>query len=105
MAWTYILECADGSLYVGSTRTIDARVAQHQAGAGSAYTRCRLPVRLVWATEFEHVGEAFAFEKQVQNWSRATRLALIEGRLEDLVELARGTDRDAWDAVHRGPGA
>jgi putative endonuclease len=103
MAWTYILECADGSLYVGSTRDLEARIAQHHAGAGSAYTRCRLPVKLVWAAEFEHVGAAFAFEKQVQNWGRAKRLALIDGRLEDLVRLARGTDRDAWDATHPRP--
>jgi hypothetical protein len=41
------------------------------------------------------------FEKQVQNWGRNKRLALIEWRLEDLVRLARGTDRDAWDAAHR----
>jgi putative endonuclease len=104
MAWTYLLECADGSLYVGSTRDLDARVAQHQAGTGSAYTRCRLPVSLAWAAEFEHVGEAFAFEKQVQNWGRAKRLALIDGRLDDLVRLARGSDRDAWDAAHPRPG-
>ena len=57
---------------------------------GSAYTRCRLPVRLVWSHEFEHIGAAFAFEKQVQNWSRAKRLALIQSRFEDLPALARG---------------
>lgn len=44
-------------------------------------TRARLPVRLVWSQEFERVSDAFAFEKQVQNWGRAKRLALIEGRL------------------------
>jgi putative endonuclease len=44
---------------------------------------------------------AFAFEKQVQNWGRAKRMALIEGRLDDLPGLVRGTDRDAWDALHR----
>ena len=90
MPWTYILECADGSLYVGSTRSLDLRLAHHASGTGSAYTRWRLPVRLVWAQEFEHVGDAFAFEKQVQNWGRAKRLALIEGRFEDLPGLARG---------------
>jgi putative endonuclease len=90
MAWAYILGCSDGSLYVGSTRQLDLRLHQHQIGEGSAYTRHRLPVRLVWAHEFEHIGAAFAFEKQVQNWSRAKRLALIEGRFEDLPALARG---------------
>ncbi len=101
MAWTYILECSDGSLYVGSTRDLGSRLSQHMMGMGSAYTRCRLPVQLVWAAEFEHIGAAFGFEKQIQNWSRAKRIALIEGRFEDLPRLARGTDRDAWEARHR----
>jgi putative endonuclease len=46
-------------------------------------------VRLVWAAEFQTIREAFWFEKQVQNWSRAKREALIEGRFSDLPELAR----------------
>ncbi|MGD9958868.1 GIY-YIG nuclease family protein [Nocardioides sp.] len=89
MAHVYILECSDGSLYVGSTRHLELRLEQHRVGRGSAYTKCRLPVRLRWTYEFEHVGAAFAFEKQVQNWSRAKRIALIEGRLADLPALAR----------------
>jgi len=102
MAWTYILECADGSYYVGSTRDLAQRLTQHQAGFGSTYTRTRLPVRLAWCAEFDRVDAAFAFEKQVQNWGRKKRRALIEGRLDDLRRFARGTDRDAWDALQRG---
>jgi putative endonuclease len=91
MAWTYILECADGSYYVGSTTRLETRESQHNLGEGSAYTRRRgrRPVRLVWSAEFARVEDAFAFEKQVQGWSRAKRLALIEGRFEDLPALAR----------------
>jgi predicted GIY-YIG superfamily endonuclease len=90
MAWTYILRCADGSYYVGSTTNLEARLHQHRTGLGSVYTKHRLPVLLVWAHEFERVSEAFGFEKQVQNWSRAKREALIEGRLVDLPDLAWG---------------
>jgi putative endonuclease len=90
MAWAYILECADGSYYVGSTVDLDRRVGQHQAGEGSAYTkrRGRLPVTLVWAADFARVDEAFAFEKMVQGWNRKKRTALIEGRWQDLPALA-----------------
>ena len=94
MAWTYILECSDGSYYVGSTTHLTARLHQHQTGVGSRYTRSRLPVRLVWSWEYERVTYAFAFEKQIQSWSRAKRQALIDGRLGDLPELARG--RSGW---------
>ena len=91
MAWTYILECADGSLYVGSTVDLERRVSEHNLGTGAAYTRQRRrrPVRLVWAAEFNRVDDAFRFEKQVQGWSRAKRIALIEGRLAHLPELSR----------------
>ena len=88
-AHTYILKCADGTLYVGSTRDLDRRLAQHMLGLGPAYTRRRLPVQLVWSAEFEHIGEAFGREKQIQNWSRAKRDALIVGRFDDLHHLAR----------------
>ncbi len=95
MAWTYILECADGSYYVGSTFDLDRRVSEHNLGLGPIYTRIkrRRPVRLAWAVQFDRVEDVYRFEKQIQNWSRAKRLALIEGRLEDLPVLARGRSR------------
>ena len=89
MAFTYILECCDGSYYVGSTTNLQARVSQHATGSGAAYTRRRLPVRLVWAVQFDRIEDAFALEKRVQGWSRAKRRALIEGRFEDLPGLSR----------------
>ena len=90
MAWMYILECADGSYYVGSTTDLEARLHQHQIGEGAAYTRRprRRPVTLVFSAEFENVAEAFAAEKQVQGWSRAKREALITGRTDALPALA-----------------
>lgn len=90
MPWVYLLRCSDGSYYAGSTRSLQTRLYQHQQGVGASYTRSRRPVELVWAHETEHVGEAFALEKQIQGWSRAKRQALIDGRYEDLPGLARG---------------
>ena len=99
MAWTYILECNDGSYYVGSTMNLERRVAQHDAGLGATYTRTRRrrPVKLVWAAEFQRIDDAFAFEKRVQGWGREKRRALIEGRLDDLPALARGRSRPPVD--------
>ena len=90
MPHTYLLECADGSYYVGSTVDLERRVSEHDLGLGAAYTRARSrrPVRLVWAAEFNRIDDAYAFEKQLQGWSRAKRRALIDGRLDDLPELA-----------------
>ncbi|GHF26061.1 GIY-YIG nuclease family protein [Pseudolysinimonas yzui] len=93
MPFTYILRCADGSYYVGSTRDLERRLAQHAAGEGAVYTRRRRPVELVWAHEFQLVDDAFALEKKVQNWSRAKREALIEGRFDELPGLSRSAYR------------
>ncbi|NUT57674.1 MAG: GIY-YIG nuclease family protein [Agromyces sp.] len=89
MAYVYILECIDGTMYVGSTIDLERRIAQHQRGEGSAYTRRRLPVRLIFSQEFDRIEDAFALEKQVQGWSRAKRIALIEGRFDALPGLSR----------------
>lgn len=85
----YILRCVDDSYYVGSTRNLEARLHQHNAGLGAAYTRRRLPVELVYAAEFANVAEAFAAEKRVQKWSRAKREALIRGDFDALKAAAK----------------
>ena len=89
MAFTYMLRCSDGTYYVGSTHNLELRMWQHENGDdGASYTRHRRPVTLVWSAEFEHIGAAFAVEKQVQGWSRAKREALIRGDFDALPELA-----------------
>jgi putative endonuclease len=88
MAWVYIVECRDGSYYVGSTVDLERRIWQHQEGEGAAYTRHRRPVRLVWTAEFDRIDEAYAMEKRIQGWRRAKRRALIEARTDDLSWLS-----------------
>ena len=93
MPSTYILECNDGSFYVGSTWDLDIRLEQHASGAGGAYTSKRLPVRLAWSAEFDRVDDAYMLEKRIQGWSRAKRIALIEGRFDVLPSLSSRTRR------------
>jgi putative endonuclease len=76
------------SFYVGSTRNLKRRLAQHQAGEGANHTRKRLPVRLVYFEEYPRVQKAFYREKQVQGWSRKKKEALINGKPEELRRLA-----------------
>jgi putative endonuclease len=87
--WMYILECADGSYYTGSTTNLELRLAQHQAGEGANHTKKRLPVKLVYYEFFQRIQDAFYREKQVQGWSRKKKEALIRGKPELLKELAR----------------
>ncbi|MDP9821601.1 GIY-YIG nuclease family protein [Nocardioides massiliensis] len=89
MPHVYILECSDGSYYVGSTTNLPARLHQHQEGHGAAYTRRRRPVRLVFNQEYASVADAFSVEKQIQGWGRAKREALIRGEFSLLPGLAK----------------
>ena len=62
----YILECSNGQYYTGSTKNLEMRLAQHQAGEGANFTKKHLPVKLVYYEEFQRIDEAFYREKQVQ---------------------------------------
>jgi putative endonuclease len=88
LAYMYILECCDESFYTGSTNNLPRRLWQHQNGMGANHTAKRLPVKLVYAEEFERVADAFYREKQVQGWSRAKKMALIQGDQNKLHVLA-----------------
>jgi predicted GIY-YIG superfamily endonuclease len=88
-----MLECSDGSYYVGSTTNLETRIAEHMAGLGGDYTARRLPVMLVYTQEFSSLREAFACERQVKGWTRAKKAALIRGDADALVELSRSRKR------------
>jgi len=89
-AYLYILRCADGSFYVGTTiGSLDTRVAEHQAGAYASYTALRRPVELVFQQHFERLDDAAAAERQVKGWRREKKEALIRGDFLSLPSLAR----------------
>ena len=86
--YMYILLCANGKYYTGSTKNLELRIAQHQAGEGAKYTRKNLPVVLVYAEEFDRIDDAFYREKQVKGWSRKKKEALIKENELVLPELS-----------------
>jgi putative endonuclease len=89
-AFLYILLCADGKYYVGTTRkSLEERVAEHNAGVHKGFTAARRPVKLVFAQHFDTITDAIAAERQVKGWSRAKKEAMIRGELNRLPELAR----------------
>ena len=95
--YMYILLCADGSYYTGSTTDLERRLEQHQNGEGANHTKKRLPVSLLYYEEYSRIDEAFYREKQVQGWSRKKKEALIEGK-SDLLPLLAKAYRDL-DAI------
>jgi len=87
--YTYILKCSDGTYYTGSTKHLELRIKQHQAGKGAKHTALRLPVSLIYYEEYDRIDDAFYREKQIQGWSRKKKEALICGETNLLPKLAR----------------
>ena len=73
--YLYILRCSDGSYYTGHTDDLESRVAAHQVGLISGYTRDRRPVEIVFSAEFASRIEALERERQIKGWSRKKKEA------------------------------
>jgi putative endonuclease len=84
----YILECANGQYYVGSTNSLKFRIGQHQKGEGANFTKKHLPAKLVYFEEFDRIDAAFNREKQIQGWNRKKKESLIFGFKEQLHPLS-----------------
>jgi predicted GIY-YIG superfamily endonuclease len=93
--YVYMLQCRDGSYYVGHTDDLERRVLEHEDGVIPGYTATRRPVRLVFVCELSTREEALARELQVKGWSRAKKEALIRGDWDKIRQLARRRVRAA----------
>lgn len=92
-SYTYILLCADDSLYVGHTHDLSLRVDAHDTGRGALHTAKHGVARLVYSEEHATEALAVARELQIKKWSRAKKMALINGDFERLRELSRSRDK------------
>ncbi|MCR5720152.1 MAG: GIY-YIG nuclease family protein [Lachnospiraceae bacterium] len=77
--YTYIVKCADGSLYTGWTNNLDNRIKAHNEGKGAKYTKSRLPVELLYYEEYDTKEEAMSREWHIKQMARSEKLKLITG--------------------------
>ena len=87
--FVYILECSDGSYYVGHTDSLEQRIAGHQQGAIPGYTKRRLPVKLLFSQPLSTRYEALSAERQIKGWTRKKKEALIKADWVSLQELSK----------------
>ncbi|MFZ5468870.1 MAG: GIY-YIG nuclease family protein [Myxococcota bacterium] len=76
----YMLRCKDGSLYTGVTNDLPRRLLRHRAGKGAAYTRSRLPVRVVYHEPAKDKGAALRREAAIKRLPRAQKKLLLSRR-------------------------
>jgi len=89
----YILQCTDGTLYIGHMDNLDERMRQHDAGKADAYTAKRHPLKLLHVEQFETRYEALMMERKLKGWSRAKKLAYVAGDWGTIGKLAKGKHR------------
>jgi putative endonuclease len=78
MASAYLLLCADGTLYAGSTPDMDRRLHEHNYTKSAAkYTRGRRPVTIAYREDFDTIAEAREREREFKKLTRADKLALV----------------------------
>ena len=77
--FVYILECADGSYYVGSTNNVIQRVERHNVGEAASWTKNRCPVKFVYQEEHASLLSARQREEQIKGWSQQKKENLISG--------------------------
>jgi putative endonuclease len=77
MPYVYVLQCGDGSFYTGVAKDPAKRLAQHQAGRASRYTRAHLPVRLVWVRRVGSWSRALSEEHRIKGLSRPAKALLV----------------------------
>ena len=77
MTYTYILKCADNTLYTGWTTNLIERLKAHNQGKGAKYTRPRRPVTLIYYEEFQTKEEAMRREAAIKKLSRPQKERLI----------------------------
>lgn len=79
MNYTYMVQCADGSLYTGWTNCLSKRLKAHnESKSGAKYTRTKRPVKLVYYEGYETKKEAMGREYAIKQLTRKEKLQLIE---------------------------
>lgn len=77
MYFIYIVKCRDETYYTGYTTDIERRLKAHNEGKGAKYTRCRLPVELVYWEQYEEKSQALKREYAIKQLTRKQKQQLI----------------------------
>ncbi len=68
----------NGTLYIGVTSDLVARLHQHRIGAVTGFTQDYNVKRLMWFEQHGTMEEAILREKRLKKWNRAWKIRLIE---------------------------
>lgn len=78
----------NGTLYVGMTNNIERRMYQHINGIIDGFSKKYGLKKMVYCEFYQYVNDAIKREKQLKNWKRDWKIALIEEENKDWNDLA-----------------
>lgn len=87
----YLVRCCDHTLYCGVTTDLSRRLAEHNAGTASKYTRAKRPVRLVHWEQLRTKAAAARREAAVRKFSKMMKERLVLGE--------RGAQLSSWEGI------
>ena len=94
MNYTYMVKCADGTLYTGWTNCVEKRLKAHNEGkAGAKYTRAKRPVELVYYEGYATKEEAMRREYAIKQLTRKEKLKDFKGKAEFDLEVGHPSER------------
>lgn len=98
MYYLYLLECSDGSYYVGVTNDLSRRIVEHQKGVyPNCYTYFKRPVSLLHYCGFASIKEAIFYEHKIKKWSRAKKHAFFKKDWKNLHEQAKCRNKSSHE--------
>ena len=100
--YVYIMANLSRTLYVGVTSNLYARVAEHKAGDGSAFTSRYKLKRLVYVETTTDVHAALQREKQLKGWTRSRKIELIEALNPDWNDMSSEWDQETDPSLRSG---
>ena len=86
-----MLQCFDGTFYIGVTGNIDRRLYQHHEGVfETCYTFMRRPLQVAYVGEFDRIENAIDFEKKLKAWSHKKKRAFAQREWANVTRYSRG---------------
>ncbi|MGI8475068.1 MAG: GIY-YIG nuclease family protein [Thermomicrobiales bacterium] len=88
-AFVYIMANRSRTLYIGVTSDLERRVAEHKAKTSATSSTHRYNITmLIWIEQSGRITDAISREKQLKNWTRAKKVALIEAQNPAWLDLS-----------------
>jgi putative endonuclease len=88
--FVYILSSRSRTLYIGVTGDLQVRILQHRQKRPGSFTARYNISRLVYFERFQYIQTAIAREKELKDWNRDRKIALIESTNPTWEDLAAG---------------